>query len=133
MFTNAKHRKANLTFSLVDRVGLLVEGGVCVALETPWAPLVASGTGLRVRSGFSAALSTGNHKEKVISAADGTQSTSFVIQRRVTSNGERAVVSSVQDEAVHVHSDGQGLRIGGSVPGTGVLKQNTFSFLHQWH
>lgn len=57
----------------------------------------------------------------------------FVSELRVTSNGERAVVSSVYDEAVHVHGDGQGLGVGGTVPGTVILKQNTFRFSHQCH
>lgn len=44
----------------------------------------------------------------------------------VTSNGERAVVSSVYDEVVHVQGDGRGLGVGGTVPGTGVLEPDTF-------
>lgn len=43
----------------------------------------------------------------------------------VTSDGERAVVLSVYDEVVHVQGDGRGLRIGGTVPGTGVLDRYT--------
>lgn len=117
------------------------EGWVCVALETVWMLLVVSGTGLRVLSvnaasslgRFSAAVSAGNHKENFLNAADGAKSISFVIEVRVTSNGERAIVSSVYDEAVHVHGDGQGLRISGTVLGTGILKQNTLRFLHQCH
>lgn len=45
----------------------------------------------------------------------------------VTSDGERAVVLSVYDEVVHVQGDGRGLRIGGTVPGIGVLDQYTIS------
>lgn len=86
MFTTAKHSTAELTFSL-DRVGLVDEGWVCVALETLWRLLVASRTELRVLSVnaasflkcLSAAVSAGNHKENFINAADGTKSISFVI------------------------------------------------------
>ena len=72
-------------------------------------------------------------KENFRNAADGTKNICFVLQLCITPNIERAVVSSVNDEAVHVRGDGQVLRVSGTVPGTGILKQNTLSFLHQCH
>lgn len=53
---------------------------------------------------------------------------SSIARPRLTSDGERAVVSSVYDQAVHVNGDGRGLGVSGAVPRTGILEQNTDRF-----
>lgn len=132
MLSIAKHSAAELTFSLV---GLLDGAWVCVALETLQTLLLASKKGLWVETA-GAASSLGR-----FSAAVPTKGSLEMREKRseltsnlhVTSDGERAVVSPVYDEVVHVHGDGRGLRIGGTVPGTGVLERYTFSLSKALH